>query len=60
MKELEVEKVTPTIMKKMYRAMAKGEGETNEKLSSSSFAAGIRPAYKDTQSISKKKDEKKK
>ena len=60
MKELEVEKVTPTIMKKMYRNMAKGEGETNEKLSSSSFAAGIRPAYKDTQSISKKKDEKKK
>jgi uncharacterized protein (DUF697 family) len=34
MKELEVEKVTPTTMKKMYRDMAKGEGETNEKLSS--------------------------
>jgi hypothetical protein len=40
--------------------MSTREGETNEKLSSSSFAAGIRPAYKDTQSISKKKDEKKK
>jgi hypothetical protein len=66
MKELEVEKVTPMTMKKMYRKLAKQqkmstrEGETNEKLSSSSFAAGIRPAYKDTQSIAKKKDEKKK
>ena len=30
MKELEVEKVTPTTMKKMYRAMAKGEDEVDE------------------------------
>ena len=30
MKELEVEKVTPTTMKKMYRAMAKGEDDVDE------------------------------
>ena len=30
MKELEIEKVTPTAMKKMYRAMAKGEDDVDE------------------------------
>ncbi len=30
MKELEIEKVTPTAMKKMYRAMAKGEDDVEE------------------------------
>ena len=32
MKELEIEKVTPTTMKKMYRAMAKGSPEEEETL----------------------------
>ncbi len=65
-KETEIERITKPAMVKMYRRLAKEgpsdeseeqvEEETNEKLSSSSFAASVRPSYKETQSISKKKE----